>query len=628
MNSEKQQDPQLSEKKENPSEQKRDASEKVQGTKENSLDQRTSAPKEKLPENNNPSEQRAQALKEKFSHALKDRYHLIFLGIFILVIVIRLYYFWMAQQQPLWWDEADYLAYAKNIAGFNVDWIATSQHNSLFSYMAAFFFALGISEAVARFFLAILPAILLVYIVYKILSMMYQDKQIALSAAFLTATFWEMFFYSMRFHVEGPALVFGFLAVYIFWQGYERKEKILGKIPHQWAMPLVVFLVVLTYATRRGYFLFGFFFLSYMIFTRKWKELVKDKYNWIALSIFLILFWIVEKLVFVAPIADVAGLYYQANAPFSLYPFKVFDAYFISVNKPFWPLYYLYQPFWSPLYYLFWMGLVMLAAKLILTFGYFKKTAHTEVKADLFIFITIAVTLAYFLFYQREAGTFGDSRWYYPLLIGSYVCISKSTLFIAKLAGKYNQWIAVIIIALLIGYGGYDQFKHADSIIRNKVSSYQGMKDAGLLVKELSQPSDAVISVALPQAAYYAERKVIHPFSVQGRDNKNITQEEFLAEIEKNPSIKYLLISFIEPNHPSWLRKEGEEYASQPQTGQVVLAKWEIPLMDTKIDFLKNQQEIKQEKTYGNITFKLLKITDGIFVYGIERKEKSTNSTF
>ncbi len=610
MNSEKTQNPILSEKKDNSSEQKGDA------------------PKEKFPgANGNLPEQRAQALKEKFSHILRDRYHLIFLGIFILAIATRLYYFWMTKQQPLWWDEADYLAYAKNIAGFNVDWIATPQHNSLFSYMAAFFFALGISEIVARFFLTILPAILLVYIVYKILSMMYQDKQIALSAAFLTATFWEMFFYSMRFHVEGPALIFGFLAVYIFWQGYECKEKIFGKIPHQWAMPLVVFLVVLTYATRRGYFLFGVFFLVYMIFTRKWKELIKDKYNWIALFIFIILFLIVEKLVFVAPIANVAGLYYQANAPFSLYPLKVFNVYFISINKPFWPLYYLYQPFWSPLYYLFWIGLVMLAAKLVLTFGYFKKTANTEVKADLFIFITIAVTLAYFLLYQREAGTFEYYDLYYPLLVGSYVCISKSALFIAKQAGKYYKGIAIIIAVLLIGYGGYDQFKHADSIIRSKVNSYQGMKDAGLLVKELSQPGDAVISVALPQTAYYAERKIIHPFSVQGKENKNITQEEFLAQIEKNPSMKYLLVSFLEPNHPSWLRKEGEEYAQQPQTGQVVLAKWEIPLMDTKIDFLQNQQDIKQEKTYGNLAFKLLKITDGIFVYGIERAEKSANST-
>jgi hypothetical protein len=46
-------------------------------------------------------------------------------------------------------------------------------------------------------------------------------------------------------------------------------------------------------------------------------------------------------------------------------------------------------------------------------------------------------------------------------------------------------------------------------------------------------------------------------------------------------------------------------------------AKWEIPFMDTTIDFTTGQQDIKQEKTYGPITFKLIAVKQDAFLYRI-----------
>mgnify|MGYP001571779780 CR=1 FL=1 len=49
------------------------------------------------------------------------------------------------------------------------------------------------------------------------------------------------------------------------------------------------------------------------------------------------------------------------------------------------------------------------------------------------------------------------------------------------------------------------------------------------------------------------------------------------------------------------------------------IAVWEIPFMDTKIDFINQQQDIKRAATYGNITFMLLDIKGDVFIYEIIR---------
>ena len=92
--------------------------------------------------------------KEAIKGWLKDKYNLIFLAILILAIIIYLNNFNLTKTQVLWWDEADYLAYAKNLAGFPINWIVTEKHNSLYSYLAAAFFKIGLEEPGIKFFFA------------------------------------------------------------------------------------------------------------------------------------------------------------------------------------------------------------------------------------------------------------------------------------------------------------------------------------------------------------------------------------------------------------------------------------------------------------------------------------------
>ena len=74
-------------------------------------------------------------------------------------------------------------------------------------------------------------------------------------------------------------------------------------------------------------------------------------------------------------------------------------------------------------------------------------------------------------------------------------------------------------------------------------------------------------------------------------------------------NLRFLLVSFWEPGHP--------EFMAKTTLIQNQIAKWEIPFMNTTIDFTTGNQDIKQEQTYGNINFELVNILDRVFVYKI-----------
>src|SRR3989338_2615633 len=53
---------------------------------------------------------------DKIKEWIKDKHNLIFLAVLFLGIIIRLYYLIITKNQPLWWDEAEYLLMAKYFA--------------------------------------------------------------------------------------------------------------------------------------------------------------------------------------------------------------------------------------------------------------------------------------------------------------------------------------------------------------------------------------------------------------------------------------------------------------------------------------------------------------------------------
>ena len=542
--------------------------------------------------------------KDKIKNWLKNPLNLIFILILIFAIAIRLYYFNLTKNQALWWDESDYLAYAKNLAGFPVNWTITAQHASTYPFIIALFFKLGLGEIISKFFVQLIPSVLTVVLAYLICNEMYEDKRIGLIASFLMAAFWLHLFNTIRFHIDIPALFAGFLAMYVFWLGYENKKKIFGKIDPKWAIPITVFFTILTYTIRRGYFLFGVFFLIYMITTQKWKYLIKDKYNWIALVLGLILIFSSENFIFASSgISQVGGSYYHEEYSINFLPLTVFKDFFVYSSE-----------IWkNALFYLFWVGILILILNAIISFGYIKKM-KTNTRADIFNIITIIITLAFFIFVLRTPDGIGESRWYFPLLLGAFVCISRASLIIVDYIKKYNKHLTIGILILIIVFGGYYQIKQADGIIKEKINSFEGIRQASIYIKENSNENDIIVSVAVPQVIYYAERNVVQPDKIAEWTGagEQLPFENFMQALKNFPNAKYFLVSFSQTGNPDWMTRV---YGNN---GQVTV--WEIPFMDTKIDFANQQQEIKRDKTYDTITFTLLDIKQDVFIYEIKRK--------
>ena len=232
------------------------------------------------------------------------------------------------------------------------------------------------------------------------------------------------------------------------------------------------------------------------------------------------------------------------------------------------------------------------------------------------------MVLAFFIITRiRGNDSIGDPRWYYPLTLASFICISKAMLLIADYIKKYNKHLAIILILILIGYGGYYELKQADSLIKIKINSYIGVKQASLFIKDVSAPGDAVFGKSGPQVSYYSERKFAEPDIVLNPDPNNITLEDFLDLLhsDKGKDIRYILITLSENGYPLWMKKL--EYASHPQTGQQALAKFEIPFMNSSYDFRTGQQSFQQSQSYGDIEFRLLHTVEDAFVYEVIRNK-------
>lgn len=553
-------------------------------------------------------ERRKERAKEKMREWLKDRNNLIFIGILVLAIAIRLYFFSLTKTQALWWDEADYMAYAKNIAGIGGSWIIATKHNSFYPYLAAAIFKIGFGELMAKLLLQVIPSILSVVIVYLLANEMYKDKRIGLIAAFLMSVFWVSLFNTTRFHVDIPGVFFGLLCIYVFWKGYEKKEKIFG-LGHQWAIPIAAALAVLTYSIRRGYFLFGVFIVLYVLLTKNWKEIIKDKYNWIGLVLGLILVFIVEKSIFISAIGDVGGEYFHEELPINFLPLQVFSSFFKFGSQ------------WNvALFYLFWAGLILVIGKIALSFGYIRKE-NGEVRADLFNILTIITTLAFFIYVLRSQTDFGEPRWYFPLAFAAFICISKSGLFISDFVNKYNKQIAVVILIILIGVGGYYQYKFSDELIKSKTESYSGIREAGLYLKGIVGENDIIWTLGQPQVEYYSERSTVNArVWAEGYSLENNTQhfEATMQKIKEHPEVRFIVITFSEPAYPAWAQR-----TINTQDGRVAV--WEIPFMQTKIDFSTGQEQINEEGRYENLTFKLIDVKQEVFIYEIIRNDLTNN---
>jgi hypothetical protein len=475
------------------------------------------------------------AIESKIKIWLKNPYNLAFLCIFILIVAIRLYYFFMTLNQPLWWDESEYLSAAKNFAGI-VPYELSGQRLPGFPLLVSLFYKFGISnEQFLRFILCLVPSIISIYLLYRCVREMYSDKKIALISLAIFGVLWEHLFYSNRFQTENLSLIFEFLAILILFKCYIKKEN-FSFIKSKYSLIYIALFSIISVFIRPGNLIFLPALFIFVILLNIKKFLTK---RGILLLIATIL--IFPAGIFIASkISAFSGLfsYYHPENALAWYVFRVFGGFYESILS------------WLPslLYYSFILGLLFLLFEFFIKIHLFKKidnnSENLDFKSDIFNFILVVSVLALFFFIIRPYPSF-EYRWFFPFITAMLAFTAKGMIVFSNYIGRLlkNKNIALIILIVILALGTYSQLMRADGIIKTKINSYIEIKEASLFVKENTSPGDVVFSRSLPQTTYYSERKTY--------SHSELNESQFIELVNKTRP-KYMIEYAAEPHPAAW----------------------------------------------------------------------------
>jgi len=504
--------------------------------------------KTKSKEANKTLEGRKDRIKRKFSKWFSDPYNKGFFWILILAAVLRIIVFQITKNQGLWWDEAGYLAYAKQVA-FGWDWtIMWNPHKPvLFSWLMAPIYKFGIGEIGVRIFILLMSiaAVWLVYLTAK----EFFDKKIALFSSFLMSVFWVHLFFTGRLLVELPSTTLFLASLYFFARGYIKKEnpKFIWWFGISFALAFLM---------RVSYGILIIPFILYFFMEEKMK-VFKNKNLWITLLLIVLI---------ISPMIIWLFANYQEN------PIGTFLGIGKNVApelgrlttgmhvKGIWPsfadLLYVLQPI---LLIIFIIGALLYFADILLGFDLIFKKDNPEIRKRLFILILILIQLIAFGWFRAYI----EQRDKMPIIIFLFAIagfgLFKIRDYIAKEKQNILKFLNIIILLLVlfIGYGQMHFVLNSGesgtmSVKTSASSSYNLLKEIGLWMNGYSAKGAVIISAALPEMQYYTEREV-HPFDAWDYGVPK-TENESKADMQ---SIKTEFIEVHDPNSipeiaPGW----------------------------------------------------------------------------
>ena len=480
----------------------------------------------------------------KVSAWFKDPYNRIFLGILAITIILRLYYFIITKNQPLWWDEAEYMSTAKSFAGIiDFDYSWTLNRFPGFPFLVSLFYMIGITnEVILKFLVAFIPSIIAIALMYFVVDSMYSDKRISLISTLLFSFLWEHIFFSSRFHTENFSLIFEFLAIIVLFSIYLKKEDFyLIKSKH--SLGWIGVLAVLCILFRSGNMIFVPVVILFLLIVNFYKIPQKFRgYGRIGLVVIILASFFLMR--FLAKVSSTIGTFYNLRAPLAWNSLNIFNGLYESL-VPVIP---------SILLYAFFLGIIVFALSFIIfpegTKNIGKHIKNSSYKADIFNIILIIAVLFFFIFIIKSSGEY---RWFFALLPGLFAFTAKGLIWVGDYFGKLfkTKYISIILIVLLLCLGLYTQYYHTDLIVKAKLSSYAEVKDSGFWMKDNSNKEDIVISSSLMQHSYYGQMKV---YNLNG-----FSTEENLTDFINLNHPKYLVLSIFEP-HPTWAYDYPQKY--------------------------------------------------------------------
>ncbi|MEK6760739.1 MAG: glycosyltransferase family 39 protein [Nanoarchaeota archaeon] len=481
---------------------------------------------------------------------IKDNDDKIFLAILGVAFLLRIWFFFKTFNQPLWWDEADYMSAAKNIGlslGTQDSWYY--RRGFLFALMSAPFFTLGIGEIGVRF-AEILFSVGFIFVSYLLIGKMF-DKKLALYTSVALAFSWILLFYTGRVMTDVPAAFFILFSFFLFWKGYISKEG--NKFIY--ISGAIFGLAVLT--RMQSLMMIPAFMVP--VFLKEKHKMFVNKKIWIGALIFVLVMLPQVYLYsqhYGNPALDLASHYLGIGEKVS--PGNERTIATMEILKYIFDLPYMLSS-WI-FYLLFLPGLFFFFADLI--FGFDKVFQNEKVQNKFIVlFWILCVFLVIGYINQADDANYVDQRYITAALpflflvaVSPLVKIEKA--LEGKMGGKTSTILSVIIIISILMI---PNLLFAKNLMEQKTVSYSEVMEAGLWINENSNPSDSVISNSLPQILYYSERST-YPFDPGFFYGTKLGNKDFLKYADDEESFmqfvsdykpKYLVMSIYE-SIPEW----------------------------------------------------------------------------
>ncbi|MFA5856712.1 MAG: glycosyltransferase family 39 protein [Candidatus Pacearchaeota archaeon] len=432
---------------------------------------------------------------KKIKHKIKDFFNnndnLILVSIILFAFIIRLYYFTITLNQPLWWDEAEYMLKAKSIilgtplTGFD------AAREEIIPLLWAILYFLWPGEYLQRFLQVLISTstVLLTYLVAKRLF----NKNVAIISSLLLSVFSINLFFTSRLLTYTWAPLIYLLSIYFFIRRNESPK-------YLYISAAILGLGIITYFSTT--FIVIALSLFWLIDER--EKIFKNKKILMALGIFLLVmspfvtYYMITRGVPIPRYSQIGTVIELSETKTKVLPFFSWFNYLtktipISLRLP--------------LNIFFILASLATLFEIFIGLDLFYKKQSERIKSLIFVWIWLLVPLSIYTVIEimHAENVFYDA-FLLPLFPAIFILIGVFLMNIFSYLKKYDKVFAFFIIFALMLLFMYTQIIYADGIIKNKVNSYKEVKQAGQYINKNSNPEEIIFSAAIPMMTYYSER--------------------------------------------------------------------------------------------------------------------------
>jgi len=472
-----------------------------------------------------PKKSKVETRLNKIYDWVSNPYNLALIAIILFALGVRLYFITITADQPLWWDEAEYMLKAKNIAFGTPEtgWAGDIRPLGL-PILAALLFKVGLGEILIRF-TWIFISVLNIYLIYLIGKNSF-NKETGLIGAFIFSILYLDIFYVTRLLVDVPQIFFITLSVYLFTKVYfdnGDKRLIYLILPVIFLGTLFRFTVGLLIPV-----------LLLFLFSVKNVRLLKEK-EWYISSVLGILtflpYMIYSQIKFGNPLSAIIYVLFTGEGQRAPNPLKVLMDYIVYFPK--------YNHIFLFIFFLIGLSMIIFFAFI----GYDTIKSNKKTQRNILLLLLIIIPLLFFGLYINH---FEDR---YIMMIFPFVSIitAHAIVTLYHFGCKYNRFITILILTVLLAIACHSDLKKVDELIKSKVDSYKDFKIGGEWIKNNSNLQDVVYSTGQPQLTYYSERPTFSFPSDMNTFLENITIEKENYRVRR-----YYVVSVWEQS-PQWV---------------------------------------------------------------------------